>query len=41
MEGSHTSIKEKVKFVAIAGVGFFADGYLNISIGLGLSSLVE
>jgi hypothetical protein len=27
--------KQKSRFLAIAGVGFFADGYLNLTIGLG------
>lgn len=31
------SLATKLKFLAVAGVGFFADGYLNISIGLGKS----
>lgn len=26
----------RLKFLAVAGVGFFADGYLNLSIGLGM-----
>ncbi len=31
----NATLGAKLKFLAIAGVGFFADGYLNISIGLG------
>ena len=29
------SLTQQLKFFTIAGVGFFADGYLNITIGLG------
>lgn len=29
------SLGAKLRFLATAGVGFFADGYLNLSIGLG------
>jgi PHS family inorganic phosphate transporter-like MFS transporter len=29
------SIGAKLRFVLTAGVGFFADGYLNLTIGLG------
>lgn len=29
------SFGAKLRFVATAGVGFFADGYLNLTIGLG------
>jgi hypothetical protein len=27
---------EKLKFVLVAGVGFFTDGYINLTIGLGM-----
>lgn len=27
-----------LKFLAVAGVGLFGDGYLNISIGLGMNA---
>lgn len=30
------SLLEKVKFLCITGVGLFSDGYLNLTIGLGL-----
>jgi PHS family inorganic phosphate transporter-like MFS transporter len=30
-----TSLGAKLRFVVTAGVGFFADGYLNLTIGLG------
>lgn len=29
------SLGAKLRFLATAGVGFFADGYLNLTIGLG------
>jgi hypothetical protein len=29
------SLAAKIRFLGIAGVGFFADGYLNLCIGLG------
>lgn len=29
------SWKEKLKFTAVAGAGFFTDGYINLTIGLG------
>lgn len=29
------SLLEKVKFLCVAGVGLFSDGYLNLTIGLG------
>jgi hypothetical protein len=29
------SLKQKLKFLAIASAGFFTDGYINLSIGLG------
>lgn len=35
MDRPRASLEEKLKFIAIAGTGFFADGYLNTSIGLG------
>jgi hypothetical protein len=35
------SWKKKARFMAIAGVGFFADGYLNITIGLGKLEILE
>jgi hypothetical protein len=28
----------KVKFVLVAGAGFFTDGYINLTIGLGTLS---
>ena len=31
------SLAAKVRFLIMAGVGFFSDGYLNIVIGLGKS----
>lgn len=31
-----TSLGAKLRFLATAGVGFFADGYLNLTIGLGM-----
>jgi PHS family inorganic phosphate transporter-like MFS transporter len=31
----NTSLSSRLKFLATAGVGLFADGYLNLSIGLG------
>lgn len=31
-----TSLGAKIRFLLIAGVGFFADGYLNLTIGLGM-----
>jgi PHS family inorganic phosphate transporter-like MFS transporter len=30
------SLGTKLRFLVIAGVGFFADGYLNLTIGLGM-----
>lgn len=30
-----TSWLQNVKFFALAGTGFFSDGYLNITMGLG------
>ena len=30
------SLLDKVKFLCVAGVGLFSDGYLNLTIGLGL-----
>lgn len=30
------SLCSKLKFLAVAGVGFFADGYLNLAIGFGM-----
>jgi hypothetical protein len=33
--GAKQSWQQKAKFFAIAGTGFFADGYLNLTIGLG------
>ena len=30
------SLGAKLRFVVTAGVGFFADGYLNLTIGLGV-----
>lgn len=35
------SWQKKARFLAIAGIGFFADGYLNLPIGLGKSRLEE
>jgi hypothetical protein len=32
---SSTTLSARLKFLAVAGVGFFADGYLNLCIGLG------
>lgn len=32
---SAPSLLDKAKFYAIAGAGFFADGYLNLSISTG------
>ena len=29
------SLLDKVKFLCVAGVGLFSDGYLNLTIGLG------
>lgn len=29
------SLSQKIKFLAIAGAGFFTDGYINLTIGLG------
>jgi PHS family inorganic phosphate transporter-like MFS transporter len=29
------SLGAKLRFVITAGVGFFADGYLNLTVGLG------
>jgi len=33
------TLLDKVKFLCVAGVGLFSDGYLNLTIGLGLYSL--
>lgn len=33
--------QQKSRFLAIAGVGFFADGYLNLTIGLGKFSYYQ
>jgi hypothetical protein len=30
-----STLSARLKFLTVAGVGLFADGYLNISIGLG------
>lgn len=30
------SLLDKVKFLCVAGVGLFSDGFLNLTIGLGL-----
>lgn len=30
------SLLDQVKFLCVAGVGLFSDGYLNLTIGLGL-----
>jgi PHS family inorganic phosphate transporter-like MFS transporter len=30
-----TSLGAKLRFLVTTGVGFFADGYLNLTIGLG------
>lgn len=29
------SLQSKVKFLVVAGVGLFSDGFLNLAIGLG------
>lgn len=31
------SLGSKLRFLITAGVGFFADGYLNLTIGLGMN----
>lgn len=33
---SEVSLFNRVKFLLIAGVGLFSDGYLNLAIGLGM-----
>jgi hypothetical protein len=30
------ALLQKIKFLAIAGAGFFTDGYINLTIGLGM-----
>jgi hypothetical protein len=35
-----TTWQEKLKFTLIAGAGFFTDGYINLTIGLGKSVAV-
>jgi hypothetical protein len=35
MHPDSASYFSKLKFLLVAGVGLFGDGYLNISIGLG------
>lgn len=32
---SAVTLGQKVKFLCVAGVGLFCDGYLNLTIGLG------
>lgn len=32
-----TAWAEKVKFTVVAGAGFFTDGYINLTISLGMA----